>query len=172
MTQKSVMALRVEDYALIGDLHTAPLIGRNGSIDWLCLVRGRRGTVPMALQVLIRYEYGSIVGRAGFVLRYQLRPEVDGLAAGEGAFLPCTFWLADNLVLDGRRDEAEKLFECLVGLRNDVGLLAEEHDPERARQLGNFPQAFTHVALVNTACNLEHTVGPAADRLGSGQRHQ
>jgi len=76
------------------------------------------------------------------------------LPPGEGAFLPCTFWLADNLALQGRLDEAEEIFERLLELRNDLGLLAEEWDPNAQRQLGNYPQAFTHVALVNTAFNL------------------
>lgn len=90
--------------------------------------------------------------RDGFVLRY--RPEekgVDGLPGGEGVFLPCSFWLADCLHLIGRRKEAHELFERLLALRNDLGLLSEEYDPVAKRQLGNFPQAFTHVALVNTA---------------------
>ena len=94
----------------------------------------------------------------GFVYRYQHDEEgrsVDGLPPGEGAFLPCTFWLVDNFALQGRFDEAEELFQRLLDLRNDVGLLAEEWDPEAKRQLGNFPQAFTHVALVNTAFNLD-----------------
>jgi GH15 family glucan-1,4-alpha-glucosidase len=77
------------------------------------------------------------------------------LPPGEGAFLPCTFWLADNLALQGRLDEAVEIFERLLALRNEVGLLAEEWDPSTRRQLGNFPQAFTHVALVNTAFNLD-----------------
>ena len=89
----------------------------------------------------------------GFVLCYH--PEaaegVDGLPAGEGAFLACSFWLADNLALTGRHDEAQKLFERLLDLRNDVGLLAEEYDPRTGRLVGNFPQAFSHVSLVNTA---------------------
>jgi GH15 family glucan-1,4-alpha-glucosidase len=79
-------------------------------------------------------------------------------------FLPCTFWLADNLALMGRGDEARALFERLVGLANDVGLLAEEYDPGSRRQLGNFPQAFTHVGLINTAGNLSGTAGPAHHR--------
>ena len=89
----------------------------------------------------------------GFVMRYIPREDaaVDGLAGGEGVFLPCSFWLADNLALQGREDEAVELFERLLSLRNDVGLLAEEYDPRAKRQLGNFPQAFTHLALVNTA---------------------
>jgi GH15 family glucan-1,4-alpha-glucosidase len=77
------------------------------------------------------------------------------LPPGEGAFLPCTFWLADNLALQGRLDEAEEIFQGLLDLRSELGLLAEEWDPDARRQLGNFPQAFTHVALVNTAFNLD-----------------
>jgi GH15 family glucan-1,4-alpha-glucosidase len=91
----------------------------------------------------------------GLVLRY--RPEesgVDGLPAGEGVFLACTFWLASALALQERVDEARELFERLLDLRNDVGLLAEEYDPKEGRQLGNFPQAFTHLALVMTAIAL------------------
>jgi GH15 family glucan-1,4-alpha-glucosidase len=103
----------------------------------------------------------------GFVMRYTTDSTVDGLPPGEGVFLPCTFWLADNLALMGRVDEARALFERLVGLTNDVGLLAEEYDPESRRQLGNFPQAFTHVAMVNSAYNLsriESAGGPAHHR--------
>jgi GH15 family glucan-1,4-alpha-glucosidase len=92
----------------------------------------------------------------GFVRRYRTDEEgtADGVAGGEGAFLACSFWLVDNLALAGRRDEAELLFEQLVDLRNDVGLLAEEYDPSRQRLVGNFPQAFSHVGLVNSAFNL------------------
>jgi GH15 family glucan-1,4-alpha-glucosidase len=96
--------------------------------------------------------------RDGFVYRYTPDEEarsVDGLPPGEGAFLPCTFWLADNLALQGRLDEAHAIFQGLLDLRSDLGLLAEEWDPTARRQLGNFPQAFTHVALVNTAFNLD-----------------
>ena len=99
----------------------------------------------------------------GLVHRYP--PEgsesVDGLPPGEGAFLACTFWLADNLALMGRREEALAIFERLLTLRNDVGLLAEEFDPSSGRQLGNFPQAFSHVALVNTANYLSKSPMPA-----------
>jgi GH15 family glucan-1,4-alpha-glucosidase len=99
----------------------------------------------------------------GLVLRYHPEgaEEVDGLPQGEGAFVACTFWLADNLCLMGRRDEARPVFERLLELRNDVGLLAEEYDPRSRRQLGNFPQAFSHVALVNTARNLSGAAAPA-----------
>jgi GH15 family glucan-1,4-alpha-glucosidase len=96
--------------------------------------------------------------RDGFVYRYTHDEEgrsVDGLPPGEGAFLPCTFWLVDNLALQGRLDEAEALFQKLLDLRSGVGLLAEEWDPDSQRQLGNFPQAFTHVALINSAFNLD-----------------
>jgi GH15 family glucan-1,4-alpha-glucosidase len=88
----------------------------------------------------------------GFILRY--RPEengVDGLPGREGVFLPCSFWLANGLHFIGRTDDAKKLFERLLTLRNDLGLLSEEYDPVAGRQLGNFPQAFTHLALVNSA---------------------
>ncbi|MGH8737184.1 MAG: glycoside hydrolase family 15 protein [Burkholderiales bacterium] len=91
----------------------------------------------------------------GFVRRYLQHDDgVDGLAPGEGAFLPCSFWLADNLAMMGRKDEAQALFERLLALRNDVGLLAEEYDPRARRQLGNFPQALSHIALIDTARNL------------------
>ena len=86
------------------------------------------------------------------------------MPAGEGLFLPCSFWLADNLCLAGRLDEAEALFTRLLALRNDVGLLAEEYDPRAPRQLGNFPQAITHVALINTARNLSGRGGPSEHR--------
>jgi GH15 family glucan-1,4-alpha-glucosidase len=100
----------------------------------------------------------------GFVARYPTRPEVDGLPPGEVAFLPCSFWMADNLALLGRHDEASELFQRLLGLRNDVGLLSEGYDPGAKRLMGNFPQAFSHVALINTACNLSREPGPADTR--------
>jgi GH15 family glucan-1,4-alpha-glucosidase len=100
----------------------------------------------------------------GFVARYQTVPDVDGLPPGEGAFLPCTFWLADNLALRGRHVEARELFDGLLAIRNDVGLLSEEYDPVSRRLLGNFPQAFTHVGLINTARNLTRRDGPAEHR--------
>ncbi len=103
----------------------------------------------------------------GFVARYNTSSNVDGLPAGEGAFLPCTYWLADNLVLQGRRDEAREIFERLLGLRNDVGLLSEEYDPKARRLVGNFPQAFSHVGLVNTALNLSRKAGPAHARMNT-----
>jgi GH15 family glucan-1,4-alpha-glucosidase len=92
----------------------------------------------------------------GFVLRYRAEEAnaVDGLSGREGAFLACSFWLADCLALIGRTDDARNLYERLVGLRNDLGLLSEEYDAVAKRQVGNFPQAFSHVSLVNTSCNL------------------
>jgi GH15 family glucan-1,4-alpha-glucosidase len=103
----------------------------------------------------------------GFVLRYQTQGELDGLPEGEGAFLACSFWLADNYVLMGRLDDARALFERLIGLVNDVGLLAEEYEPRAKRQVGNFPQAFSHIALINTAFNLARASGPATERAGA-----
>jgi GH15 family glucan-1,4-alpha-glucosidase len=104
--------------------------------------------------------------RNGFVERYRQRErnDVDGLSGGEGAFLPCSFWLVDALLLVGRRAQAERLFEDLLGIRNDLGLLAEEYDPVEKRQLGNFPQAFTHVGLVNSAYNLSQSDSPHRQR--------
>jgi GH15 family glucan-1,4-alpha-glucosidase len=100
----------------------------------------------------------------GLVARYRTLPGADGLPGGEGFFLPCSFWLADCLILLGRRAEAEALFERLVSLRNDVGIMSEEYDLRNGRALGNVPQALTHVALVNTARNLAHGDGPMKHR--------
>jgi GH15 family glucan-1,4-alpha-glucosidase len=102
----------------------------------------------------------------GLVHRYRTSHADDGLPPGEGAFLACSFWLADAYCQLGRTREAERLFEHLLGLRNDVGLLAEEYDPKQQRQLGNFPQAFSHVALVNTAHNLSREERPSEQRAG------
>jgi GH15 family glucan-1,4-alpha-glucosidase len=99
-----------------------------------------------------------------FVRRYESKNDSDGLPAGEGAFLACSFWLADNYILQGRYEEARTLFERLLARRNDVGLLAEELDPLTGRMLGNFPQAFSHVGLINTALNLSRQTGPAEER--------
>jgi GH15 family glucan-1,4-alpha-glucosidase len=114
-----------------------------------------RGTVDYIQRRLVRN---------GFVDRYVPVPHVDGLPSGEGSFLLCTFWLVDNLALQGRDGEARELFERLLGLRNDVGLLSEQYDPEARRLVGNFPQAFSHVGLINTARNLTRHGGPAEDR--------
>jgi GH15 family glucan-1,4-alpha-glucosidase len=100
----------------------------------------------------------------GLLRRYPTSPDIDGLPPGEGTFLLCTFWLADTLALAGNYDEATEIFEALLALRNDVGLLGEQYDPAAKRQLGNFPQAFSHVGLINTALNLQLRDGPARDR--------
>jgi GH15 family glucan-1,4-alpha-glucosidase len=105
-----------------------------------------RGTVAAVERELIE---------DGFVHRYSTSEVDDGLPPGEGAFLACTFWLVDNYALMGRLDEATQVFERLLGLRNDVGLLAEEYDPRLGRLVGNFPQALTHVGLVTSAYNLD-----------------
>ena len=111
-----------------------------------------RGTVAAVERKLVR---------DGLVMRYDTGKTVDGLPPGEGAFLACSFWLVDNYVLLGRYDEAGALFERLLALRNDVGLLAEEYDPHSRRQLGNFPQAFSHLALINAAHSLSTAAGAA-----------
>ena len=119
------------------------------------------GTVEAIERELLRGE---------FLLRYPSDhprvEEIDGLPPGEGAFIACTFWLADNYALQGRTSEARALFERLVGLTNDLGLLSEQYDPRARRFLGNFPQAFSHVSLINTAHNLSSTRGPAHHRRG------
>jgi len=102
----------------------------------------------------------------GLVQRYPTESGVDGLPPGEGLFLACSFWLVDNLVLLGRRDDARRLYDRLLALRNDVGLLAEQYDPRARRLLGNFPQALSHIALVNSACNLSQAGRSARLRAG------
>ena len=105
----------------------------------------------------------------GFVLRYQTDRVDDGLPPGEGAFLACSFWLADVFVLQNRYLDAQRLYERLAGLCNDVGLLAEEFDPATGRMLGNFPQAFSHIGLINTALNLARQTGPAEERAETAE---
>ncbi len=100
-----------------------------------------------------------------FVLRYETEDPGDGLPEGEGAFLACSFWLVDNYVLQGRYDDARKLFKRLLARCNDVGLLAEEFDPLTGRMLGNFPQAYSHVGLINCALNLTRRTGLAEERV-------
>jgi GH15 family glucan-1,4-alpha-glucosidase len=107
----------------------------------------------------------------GLVLRYETGTGVDGLPPGEGAFLACSFWLVDNYILQGRRRDAEKLYQRLVKLANDVGLLAEEYDPRARRMLGNFPQAFSHVALVNSGINLMNADAMMSKRKGRKGPH-
>jgi GH15 family glucan-1,4-alpha-glucosidase len=118
----------------------------------------------------IRGTLAAIEGnlmRDGFIDRYPTREQVDGLPPGEGSFLPCSFWYADNLAMTGRHEKAVATFDRLLALRNDLGLLSEEYDPRQRRLLGNFPQAFSHVGLVNTAHNLTHLEGPAEHRKRS-----
>jgi GH15 family glucan-1,4-alpha-glucosidase len=121
--------------------------------------RRMRGTIAAVEKHLLR---------DGFVRRYDTNTVVDGITGGEGVFLACSFWLADNYVLQGRLDDARRLFERLLALCNDVGLLSEEYDPAGKRLVGNFPQAFSHVALINTAHNLTHAIAPAKDRAKQG----
>ena len=127
-----------------------PLVGFLPATD-----RRVKGTVQAIESQLLRDD---------LVLRYSPGSGADGLPPGEGVFLPCSFWLVDNYVLQARRPRAMELFERLLSLRSDVGLLAEEYSPEERRLLGNYPQAFTHVALINTAMNLTKSEGPAHAR--------
>jgi GH15 family glucan-1,4-alpha-glucosidase len=106
----------------------------------------------------------------GLIRRYHTHETDDGLPSGEGVFLACSFWYVDNLVMLGRRTEARAMFKRLLALCNDVGLLAEEYDPADKRQLGNFPQALSHLALINSALNLENGHGPANRRRRRGTK--
>jgi len=100
----------------------------------------------------------------GFVARYETTHGTDGLPPGEASFLLCSFWLVDCLELLGRHDDATRNFERLLAIRNDVGLLAEGYDTDLGRLAGNFPQAFSHIGLVNSAYNLSRRVAPATER--------
>ncbi len=119
------------------------------------------------IQGTLRAIENKLVINDEFVLRYELDNSTDGLPPGEGAFLACSFWLVDNYILQGRYDDAQRVFERLLARCNDVGLLAEELDPASGRMLGNFPQAYSHVGLINCALNLSHFAGPAKERAAS-----
>ena len=100
----------------------------------------------------------------GLIRRYRTDQTEDGLPGSEGVFLACSFWYVDSLFIQGRHTEARRMFDRLLTLCNDVGLLAEEYDPVTGRQLGNFPQAFSHLALINTALNLDSYINPVSQR--------
>ena len=134
----------------------------DASLLMLPLIGFLPATDPRMLGTVAHIERRLL--RDGFLDRYPSAPSVDGLPAGEGSFLLCTYWLADNFVLQGRYQEARQIFEGVLALRNDVGLLSEQYDPVAKRLLGNFPQAFSHVGLINTARNLLRHGGPAQDR--------
>jgi GH15 family glucan-1,4-alpha-glucosidase len=123
---------------------------------------------PRVVGTIAAIERSLVVD--GLVLRYSTATNVDALPPGEGTFLPCSFWLADSYLLSGRREEGEALFERLLSLSNDVGLFAEEYDPRSKRMLGNFPQALTHMALVNTARLLSMPEHEARGASARGER--
>jgi GH15 family glucan-1,4-alpha-glucosidase len=125
---------------------------------------------PRVLATIAAIERELLVD--GLVLRYPIETAtaVDGLPPGEGVFLPCSFWLADCMVVTGRRAEAEALFERLIALRNDVGLLSEEFDPRTGHMQGNFPQALSHMALVNTARLLSLAPCQLSESCEKGER--
>ena len=167
----------IEDYALIGDGHTVALVARDGSIDWLCWPRfdsdacfsallgtedhGFWRIAPAAAATATRRYHGDRAGIDGGRLR--ARQEAPWIGREEGVFLPCSCWLADCLNMQGRRDEARALFERVLAVSNDVGLLSEEYHVPSRRLLGNFPQALTHIAVVNTGLGL---CGPVLQRAG------
>jgi GH15 family glucan-1,4-alpha-glucosidase len=120
---------------------------------------------PLFLATVAQVER-ELLTPDGFVLRYDTSRVDDGLPPGEAAFLPCSFWLANAYAMTGRTEDARALFERLLGVCNDVGLLAEEYDPVQGRLAGNFPQAFSHVGLLNTALNLTRASKPSRQRAG------
>ena len=139
--------------ALDGSLLMIPLVGFLPPSD--PRVRGTLRAIEQDLQV------------EGLVRRYRPAGELDGLPDGEGIFLPCSFWLVDNLVLAGRKEEARELYGRLVGLSNDVGLLSEEYDLKHKRLVGNFPQAFSHVSLIDSAYGFSRLASPSEQRQRS-----
>jgi GH15 family glucan-1,4-alpha-glucosidase len=148
-SQRNTFVQTYENDALDASLLMLPLVGFLPASDHRI-----QGTVEAIEQELVTED--------GLVRRYPeyQHESMDGVEGGEGLFLACSFWLADNFSLIGRHDDAHRLFERLLDLRNDIGLLAEEWDPVRRRQVGNYPQALSHVALVNTAWNLSPASGP------------
>jgi GH15 family glucan-1,4-alpha-glucosidase len=131
----------------------------NASLLLLPLV-GFLPATDQRIKGTLRAIEGRLLIDNEFVLRYETENTGDGLPAGEGVFLACSFWLVDNYILQGRR----KLFYRLLSRCNDVGLLAEEFDPLNGRMLGNFPQAYSHVGLIDCALNLTRQTGPAGER--------
>jgi len=132
------------------------------------------GFLPAAdprVQETLRAIEDKLLIDGEFVLRYETENPGDGLPPGEGAFLACSFWLVDNYILQGRDAEARKLFDRLLSRCNDLGLLAEEFDPLSGRMLGNFPQAYSHVGLINSALSLSREMGPAGERAKPQQPH-
>jgi GH15 family glucan-1,4-alpha-glucosidase len=139
----------------------------SGTLDAAALMMPLVGFLPAVDERIVgtvnAIKQGLMVG--GFVHRYDTSTHVDGMPGGEGAFIPCTCWLADCLALQGRDEEARALFQRVLDVRNDVGLLSEEYDPVLGRLVGNFPQAFSHVSVIGTARNLSRKVeGPAERR--------
>jgi len=142
------------------------------SLDASCLMISLVGFLPQD-DIRLHHTLECIMQHLtedGLIRRYESKTTDDGLPGGEGLFLACSFWAVDNLVLFGRIEEAEKLYVRLLGLCNDVGLLAEEYDTTAKRLLGNFPQAFSHIALINSAHNLSHALKPAEQRSGCVRR--
>ena len=137
-----------------------------GGLDASLLLIPQTGLLP-AKDRRVRNTISAIENqllRDGFVMRYSIEDTDDGISSREGAFLACSSWLADAYAISGRQREDIELFERLLNVRNDLGLLSEEYDPSRRRLVGNFPQGFSHVGLINTAFNLSRRGGPAHQR--------
>jgi GH15 family glucan-1,4-alpha-glucosidase len=148
--------------------------GADGVLDASLLQIALTGFLPIDDE-RVRGTIGAIekhLTHDGFVRRYDTGSGVDGLAGDEGVFLACSFWMVDCMTMQRRLKEARTMFERLLTLRNDVGLLSEEYDVKAKRQVGNFPQAFSHIALVNSAYNLSEALWPDTNKRAGGHRHQ
>jgi GH15 family glucan-1,4-alpha-glucosidase len=155
-----------------GDLNSFVQAYGSKRLDASLLLIPLVGFLPASdprVQGTLRAVENKLLIDGEFVLRYEIENPDDGLPEGEGAFLACSFWLVDNYILQGRHAEARKLLDRLLARCNDVGLLAEEIDPLTGRMLGNFPQAYSHVGLINCALNLSRQTGPAEKRAESGE---
>jgi GH15 family glucan-1,4-alpha-glucosidase len=155
-----------------GDLNSFVQAYGSKRLDASLLLIPLVGFLPASdprVQGTLRAVENKLLIDGEFVLRYEIENPDDGLPEGEGAFLACSFWLVDNYILQGRHAEARKLLDRLLARCNDVGLLAEEIDPLTGRMLGNFPQAYSHVGLINCALNLSRQTGPAEKRAESAE---
>jgi GH15 family glucan-1,4-alpha-glucosidase len=147
------------DHGFDRQQHTFTQSYGSKGVDACLLLMPRLGFLPATdprVQGTIRAVEKTLL-RDGYVLRYATDEANDGLTGGEGAFLACSFWLVDAYAYSGRRKDAEELFDRLLGVRTDLGLLSEEYDPAKTRLISNFPQAFSHLALVHSACVLSES---------------
>jgi GH15 family glucan-1,4-alpha-glucosidase len=146
-----VVSIPLEDYALLSDLRTGPLVSRGGSIDWLCLPRFDSPAIFCALLGGPDDGEQELEDETGLVHRYRTGAKLDGLTGDEYPFLLCSFWLVKQYARSGRVVDARRLMDQLCNCATNLGLLSEEYDPATGRLAGNFPQAFSHLGLIRAA---------------------